>query len=282
MVLYAVSRAGADGWGSPQVVGFGLGGLALMAIFVAIDLMVKYPILDLRLFKRWLFASGNMMMMAAFGAFGGFALLLTLFLQDLRGYTPLQAGLLQAPSSIGTAISLPLASLLYPTIGPRRMMLAGFGLAALTILPFYFVGLETPVWVIVMLLVVRGLPFAFAAVASQTLLFGPIESEKQGPASSIYSTLRQAAASFGVALIITISLSRTRAHESAAVASQHLSGPTAGIARHAAVSGFHDAYLAVVALMAIPFFLAFFINDKKAATLLRQRMQQPRIEPAAG
>jgi EmrB/QacA subfamily drug resistance transporter len=279
MVLYAVSRAGADGWGSTQVVGFGLGGVALMAVFAAIELKVTYPILDLRLFKRWLFASGNMMMMAAFGAFGGFALLLTLFLQDLRDYSPLQAGLLQAPSSLGTAVSLPLASVLYPRIGPRRMMLAGFGLAALTILPFYFVGLETPVWVIVMLLVVRGLPFAFAAVASQTLLFGPIESDKQGPASSIYSTLRQVAASFGVALIITISLSRTRAHEHASIASQHLSGPTADIARHAAVAGFHDAYLAVVALMAIPFFLAFFINDKKAAALLRQRMQQPQIEP---
>jgi hypothetical protein len=128
------------------------------------------------------------------------------------------------------------------------------------------------------LLIVRGLPFAFAAVASQTLLFGPIESEKQGPASSIYSTLRQAASSFGVALIITISLSRMRAHEASAVAGQHLTGPTTDIARHAAVSGYHDAYLAVVALMAVPFVLAFFINDAKAAELLRRRMQQPKLE----
>jgi EmrB/QacA subfamily drug resistance transporter len=281
MVLYAVSRAGADGWGSSPVVGFGLGGLALAAVFVAIELTVKYPILDLRLFKRWLFASGNLMMMPAFGAFGGFGLLLTLFLQDLRGYHPLHAGLLQAPSSIGTAISLPLASWIYPKVGPKRMMLFGFGFAALTMLPFYFVGLETPVWVIVALLVVRGLPFAFAAVASQTLLFGPIESEKQGPASSIYSTLRQAASSFGVALIITISLSRTRTHEASAVASQHLTGPTADITRHAAVSGYHDAYLAVFVLMALPFLLAFFINDAKAAESLRRRMVSVSAEPAA-
>src|SRR6185295_4099991 len=116
--------------------------------------------------------------------------------------TPLQAGLIQAPSSIGTAISLPLASRIYGNVGPKRMMLFGFGFAALTMLPFYYVGLETPVWMIVVLLIVRGLPFAFAAVASQTLLFGPIESERQGSASSIYNTLRQVAASFGVGLII--------------------------------------------------------------------------------
>ena len=274
MMVYAVSRAGSEGWGSLQVIGFGLGGVAVAVTFTVVELTAKYPILDLRLLKRWLFASGNLMMMSSFAAFGGFALLLTLFLQDVRGYSPLQAGLLQAPSSIGTAVSLPLASFLYPSMGPRKMMLFGFGFAAVTLAPFYFVGLDTPVWVIMTLLVVRGLPFAFAAVASQTLLFGPIESEKQGPASSIYSALRQVASSFGVALIITIALSRTRAHEAAAVASQHLPATTALVHRHAEVSGYHDAYLGVVALMAIPFFIAFFINDRKAAELLRNRMKQ--------
>jgi predicted MFS family arabinose efflux permease len=184
MILYSVSRAGELGWGSPEVVGFGLAGLLMAAAFVAIELTTRYPILDLRLFKRWLFASGNMMMMPAFAAFGGFILILTLFLQTLQGYSPLEAGLIQAPSSVGTAIALPLASRIYPTVGPRRMMIFGFGFAALTILPFAFVEIDTPVWVIVFLLVLRGLPFAFAVVASQTLLFGPIESEKQGSASA--------------------------------------------------------------------------------------------------
>ena len=59
---------------------------------------------------------------------------------------------------------------------------------------------------------IRGLPFAFGVVAAQTILFGPLESSKQGPASSIYNTLRQVAASFGVALIITIAISRTHVH----------------------------------------------------------------------
>ena len=274
MVLYAVSRAGADGWGSSQVVGFGIGGLALAAAFVAIELTVQHPILDLRLFKRWLFASGNLMMMPAFAAFGGFMLILTLFLQTLQGYSPLEAGLIQAPSSVGTAISLPLASMIYPKVGPRRMMILGFGFAALTILPFAFVEVDTPLWVLIGLLLLRGLPFAFAIVASQTLLFGPIESEKQGSASSIYSTLRQVAASFGVALIVTIALSRTQAHEAAAVANQHLSAPTAAITQHATVIGYHDAYLAVFALMLVPFVISFFINDAKAAALLKSRMSE--------
>ena len=72
--------------------------------------------------------------------------------------------------------------------------------------------------IIVVLLLIRGLPFAFAVVAAQTIVYGPLESEKQGPASSIYNTLRQVAASFGVALIITILLDRTSSHMRGAAA----------------------------------------------------------------
>lgn len=267
--LYAISRAGAEGWTSGSVVWFGLGGIALLIAFTFIELTVRYPILDIRLLKRWFFASGNLMMMPAFGAFGGFILVLTLFLQELRGFSPLQAGLIQGPSAIGTAISLPIASRLYASVGPRRMLLGGFALAALSLLPFLTLDVDTPVWLIVVLLVFRGLPFAFAVVAAQTLLFGPIESSKQGPASSIYNTLRQIAASFGVALIITIFIDRTKSHGGDA---SSVSAASAEAARHAAVLGYHDAFFACFLLFLIPLVVAFFINDKKAEAALSRRV----------
>jgi len=271
MTLYAVSEAATSGWTSRTVVGFGLAGLAVMAIFAIIEMRVKFPILDLRLFRRKLFTLGNLMMMPAFGAFGGFILLLTLFLQELQGYSPLQAGLIQAPSTLGTAISLPLASRLYPRIGPRRMLIVGLGFAALTMLPFLTLRLDSPWWWVVVLLVIRGLPFAFAVVAAQTIIYGPLESSKQGPASSIYNTLRQVTASFGVALIITISINRTHAHQGAGTDLPH-----------AAVMGYHDAWFAAFALLALPFVLAFFIDDKQAEETLRKREEEHAMGPPAG
>jgi EmrB/QacA subfamily drug resistance transporter len=275
MLLYALSQAGSAGWTDNAVVGFGIAGIALFAVFTWIELHVENPILDLRLLKRWFFATSNLMMMPAFGAFGGFLLILTLFLQELRGYTPLEAGLIQGPSAVGTAISLPLASRMYARVGPRRMLIGGFVLASLTILPFITLDLDTPVWVIVVLLLIRGLPFAFAVVAAQTLLFGPIESEKQGPASSIYNTLRQVAASFGVALIITILIDRTDAHMGAA-------SPGSAAARHAAVLGYHDAFFACFLLFVIPLAIALFINDRKAEEALSARTASlhPAEDPA--
>jgi len=260
LALYAVTRAGSEGFGAGEVVVTGMAGLALLAIFAFWELRIEFPVLDLRLFKRWFYTITNAMMMPSFAAFSGFILLLTLFMQELRGYSPLQAGLIQAPASVGTAISLPLASRIYPRMGPRKMMLAGYSLSAATMLPFHFVGLGTPLWLVIIFLVLRGLPFAFAVVAAQTLLFGPIESEKQGPASAAYNTLRQLAASFGVALIITIALNRTRVHESATV------DPL-----HAAVMGYQDAYLAIFALLLVPFALAFLIDDRRAHRELQAR-----------
>ena len=273
MLLYGLSQAGADGWTDTRVMGFGTAGIALLIAFTLYELRVQYPILDVRLLKRWFFATSNLMMMPAFGAFGGFILILTLFLQDLRGFSALQAGLIQGPSAVGTAISLPLASRMYATVGPRRMLIGGFILSALTLLPFMALDVDTPVWIIIALLLVRGLPFAFAVVAAQTLLFGPIESEKQGPASSIYNTLRQIAASFGVALIITILIDRTSAHLGGAA-------PGSDAARHAAVLGYHDAFFVCFLLFLIPLGIAFFINDKRAGEALARRMVA-RPDPAA-
>ncbi len=275
MTLYALSRAGNDGWTSSQVLAFGLGGVATLLAFSLLELRIPHPILDLRLLKRWLFASSNLMMMPAFGAFGGFMLVLTLFLQELRGYSPLQAGLIQGPAAVGTAFSLPMASRIYASVGPRRMLIGGFAFSALTLLPFALVGVDTPVWVVMVLLLFRGLPFAFAVVAAQTLLFGPMESDKAGAASSIYNTLRQIAASFGVALIITILVDRTRSHGgSSAVAGSEA-------ARHAAMLAYHDAFLACFAIFLIPLALAFTISDRKAHEALSRRvMTVPEAEVA--
>jgi len=274
MALYAVSRAGPEGWTSRSVVEFGPAGIALLAAFAVIELNVQHPILDLRLLKRWFFASGNLMMMPAFGAFGGFILVLTLYLQDVRHFSALQAGLIQGPSAVGTAISLPLASRIYARVGPRRMLLGGFTFAALSLLPFMTLNVNTPIWIVVVLLLFRGLPFAFAVVAAQTLLFGPIESDKAGPAASIYSTLRQIAASFGVALIITIYTDQTKSHGG-------VPGASAEAARHAMIVGFHAAFFACFALFAIPLTIAFFINDRKAKEALSRRvLRVPEAEVA--
>jgi MFS family permease len=206
--------------------------------------------------------------------FTGFLFILTLYLQELQGWTPLQAGLITAPASIGAAISLPLASHFYLKIGPKKMLVGGTIFAALTVLPFGFLTAATPLAIIIPLLFLRRLPFSFASVAAQTVIYGPLESSKQGAASSAYNTMRQVAASLGVALIATIQVSQFHSHVNSALADQKLTAPTAAIIRDASQAGYQEAFLACTAIMVIPIVVALFVNNRHAVESMQARVHQ--------
>jgi EmrB/QacA subfamily drug resistance transporter len=272
-LLYSFAKAATDGWGSSTVLTYGVGGAILMAAFVVTELVVKHPILDLRLFKQPLFALGNTMMVSSFAGISGVIFLLPLFLQEQQGLSPLQSGLIQAPGAIGTALSLPLASRLYVRMGPRKMLLIGYFFSTVVLAGFLVINLSTPAWYFTLLMALRGVPFSFAVVAAQTIIYGPLPSEKQGHASSIYNTTRQVAASFGVALIATALISRAQAHLSAAMAHQHVAFPTAAMRQQAIVAGYHDAYFVCLIFTLASFVLAFFVNDQRAAETMRRRVE---------
>lgn len=280
-LLYAFAEAANTGWGSARVVLFGFGGAAVLAAFVVIELTVKHPILDLRLFKQSLFSNGNAMLAWSFASLSGIIFLLPLFLQEQQGLSPLHSGLIQAPGAFGTALILPLASKWYVQIGPRRMLLAGFFLSAIVLAGFLFVDTSTPAWYFIILMALRGAPFSFAMVASQTIIYGPLPSEKQGRASSIYNTGRQLAASFGVAIVATVLIGRSAAHLQSALAAAHLSVATAAMKDHAMVLGYHDAYLVCFVFMIVPVILAWFVDDKKAAETMQQRVAVTGAAPRA-
>jgi EmrB/QacA subfamily drug resistance transporter len=253
LILFGLARAATQGWTSTEVLSCLLIGLALGVLFVFQELRTKVPIIDVRLFKRPLFTQGNLILLPTFAMFSAFLFMLTLYLQELQGHTPLEAGLITAPASLGAAISLPLASRYYSRIGPKKMLVAGSFFACLTVLPFGFLTVGTPVAVIIILLCFRRVPFSFASVAAQTIIYGPLESEKQGAASSAYNTIRQMAASLGVALIVAIQVNQS--HTSA----EH---------------GYQVAFLACAGFMVIPVIIALFVNNKEAEHSLELRTEK--------
>jgi EmrB/QacA subfamily drug resistance transporter len=262
LILYSLADAANGSLTSPRVLGTGLAGLTALTVFCLWELHTDPPLLDLRLFKSSLFTLGNIGVVGAFAGFSGFLFLLALYLQDLQGHDALHAGLIQAPSAFGTVISLPLASRLYSRVGPRRLMILGFGLGAAVLLPFAWVDQNTSGLTIIILLTLRGLPFGFGFVAAQTIVYGPLASDKQGPASSIYNTMRQMFASFGVALGATVFVSRT-AHYAHGIVP-----PSVG----AQVKGYHEGFMLTGGLLLISTVAAFFVSDKKARESMMRRV----------
>ena len=128
--VVALIRQPEVGWSSPQVWVPGLCGVALLAAFLVHEARTPYPMLPLELFKRRNFAAGNLETFVMYGGLSVTFFLLVLFLQQVAGYSALQAGLSMLPSTIVTFLLAKRAGRLADRYGPRLFMGGGPLLAA--------------------------------------------------------------------------------------------------------------------------------------------------------
>ncbi len=280
LVLYALSRGPNDGWTSTPVLISGLGGIAAFVAMVFIELRVTDPMLDLRLLRDRMFRNSTVAFFMATCGLLGVLFLLPLYLQELRGFSALESGLTTFPQALAMGISLQFTSRIYPHIGPRRMMMFGLFIASISSAMFMFVGLHTSVWLIRGIMLFRGFGMSFAIVSNQAATFATIQPKDMGRASSLFSTNRQVAGAFGVAILATVLVERMGSHLSAAAGS---AGDLA--AQQASLSAFHDAFFVAFVLGMIGVAFAFLVHDEDAAVTLKRRFpakQQPPIQGAQG
>ena len=149
--------------------------------------------LALRLLKLRLFRATNLVMAFAMAGFIGLTFVLPLYLQGLRGLDPFHSGLTTFPQAIGILISSQIAGRIYPSIGPRRLIVGGMLGAAAAMSCLLLVGLETDLWWIRIIMFLRGFAMGFCFVSSQAASYAEIKPADNGRASAIFSTQRQMA-----------------------------------------------------------------------------------------
>jgi EmrB/QacA subfamily drug resistance transporter len=276
LVLYALSRAPEDGWTAPHVVTTGIAGVACFIALVWFELRRPLPMLDLRLLTDRMFRTANLVFFMSFAGLFGVLFLLPLYLQELRGLSALQSGLTTFPQALGMMLTIQVTSRLYSRVGPRRMMAAGMFIVTVSSAFFLLVGIDTSLWWIRLIMFGRGMGMAFAVVSNQAATFSTIKPKDTGRASSRFSTNRQVASAFGVALLATILIDRTATHIANA-------GSTATEAvSNATMLAYHDAFFAAVIFGLIGFGFSFLIHDEDAAASMRRpAADAAQREPAA-
>ena len=201
-LVYGLIRGNTLGWGSAGIVGALAGGLLLLGAFIWRERVAAAPMLDLRLFAARGFAVANAIgFLMAFGMFGSIWLL-TLFLQQAQGASPLRAGLETMPWTGTIMLVAPVAGILAGRIGSRPLVLAGMALQAVSLAWIGVVAVATtPYASLLPAFILGGLGMGLSFSPLSEAVMGAVAGARQGQASGSYNTLRELGGVFGVAIL---------------------------------------------------------------------------------
>jgi EmrB/QacA subfamily drug resistance transporter len=246
VLVFAVVKSQAYGWGSARTIGLLAAGAAILAVFVAIERRSPAPLMRLSIFRiRTLAVADLVLLLVASGMFGMF-FFASLYVQEILGYSPLRAGLAFLPVTAGIVIGAGIAQQLIRRLGVRNVAVAGVviaaaGLAVLTQLPVHGSYLGNLMSGLFPMSIGMGLTF----VPITLLGTGAVTGDDAGLASGLFNTAQQVGGSLGLAILATLAASQTSSLLSAA--HRPVSTATALAAR---VSGYHVAFLAAALMLA--------------------------------
>jgi EmrB/QacA subfamily drug resistance transporter len=204
-LVYGFTKAAEDGWSAAPTVGFIAAGVALLALFVAIELRSKNPLLPLRIvLDRNRGGSFLTALLIGAGLFG-FFLFLIYYFQVVLEYSPLRAGVALLPMSAAVLVAAGLASNLVTRVGPKLLMVAGGVIAMASMLYLTRIGVDTGFASHVLpaeLGLGLGLGLVFVPMTNLALVGVP--EHDAGAASATLNATQQVGASLGTALLNTI------------------------------------------------------------------------------
>jgi EmrB/QacA subfamily drug resistance transporter len=241
-VLYCVSTGPTAGWAAPATIGTGVLGLLALTWFTRHSLHSPRPVLRLRLLGDRLFRKCCIMIGCNTTAFFGSLVFTALYVQEGRGASALASGLTTFPEAVAIGLSSQVVGRLYPRVGPRRLIAAGFlGLVVVN------VALST-----------AG---SYVMLPLQTAAYARISSVDTGHATAIFTAVQRSAGAIGVALLSAVLAAGS------------------GAQVRAPVSAFHAVYLTGAGVAFVGFLVAVTVRDADAASTMGEH---PGHGPDAG
>lgn len=310
-LLYGFSQAGSKGWSSMEVIIFLIVGVLFILLFVWRELTMRNPMLELRVFKYDVFTVTTIVGGAVNMSMLGAMLLLPIFLQNIRGFTPLQSGLLLLPGAILMGIMSPISGILFDRIGARPLAIAGLIITTYATYEFSHLSIESTYSHIMSIYTIRMFGMSLLMMTVQTAGLNQLPLHLGSHGSAMSNTVRQIAGSIGTALLVTVMTSRATLHlgdysnvlnENNTIMTQniHLFGqeiaalsglpPQAGdstaiqylnglASQQSAINGINDAFIVATGITLVALFLSFFIRRIKHPKRIIEEKVSPLPEP---
>ncbi len=252
LLVYGLARVATHDWSDSITRATLIIAVVLLAGFIAFESRGRQPLMPLRIFANRNRSGAYALSLAIGAALSGMLFLLTLFLQNVLGFSPLQAGFAFLPTALGVIVGAGITSRLIGRVGPRVPMTTGsllaatgmFWLSAVTVHASYFTDVLGPLVVLAI-----GLGMAFVSTSATTI--SGVQASESGLASALLNVGRQLGGSLGIAIMGTVATTVTR--------NQIATGPfTHAAVNRALVSGF-SASFEIAGLIALLGFVSVLI-----------------------
>ncbi|KAB2479150.1 DHA2 family efflux MFS transporter permease subunit [Staphylococcus arlettae] len=285
-LLYGFSEAGNNSWTAPSVVITLLLGVVFIVAFVIRELTMRVPMLNLEVLKYSGFTLTTIInMIVTMSLFGGM-ILLPLYLQNLRGFTPLQSGLLLLPGALIMGFMGPIAGRLLDTIGIKPLALIGTGIMTYATWELTKLNMNTTYSHLMVIYIIRSFGMSFIMMPIMTAGMNSLPQRLISHGNALSNTLRQLAGSIGTALLVTVMSTQTTQYVSTysqdldktnpfikdrlQEMAQAMGGEQMAtqkilefVQKLASINGVNSAFLVATALSALAFILSLFLRGKE-------------------
>ncbi|CAG9609391.1 DHA2 family efflux MFS transporter permease subunit [Pseudoneobacillus rhizosphaerae] len=236
-------------------------GIVALLLFITRQFKMEIPMIDLRVFKHPMFALGTVLMVCNLFMILSVAILIPLYLKSVLGYAALAAGLFMLPGNAVNIVMSPVVGSSFDKVGPKIFTRIGYTLITISALIMVLViSATTPVWQIVLLLILFFLGISMTMMPAQTNAMNQLSPKMYADGSAAMNTLTQVAGALGTAIAITMfTIGQNKYIE------EHAESVPLDFLAY----GVHYAFIVVLIIAILSLIGSFFIKNSRQESLER-------------
>ncbi|MFD1772386.1 DHA2 family efflux MFS transporter permease subunit [Paenibacillus rhizophilus] len=263
-LLYGFSDAGTDGWNSSTVIISLIVGVIGLALLVWRELVAKKPMLEFRIFRYNMYSLTTVINIIVTMALYSGMILLPLYLQKIRGFTPLESGVMLLPGAILMGIMSPVTGIIFDKIGARWLTIIGLIITVITTWEFSQLTDSTTYTHLILTYTARMFGMSMLMMPITTAGLNQLPQRLSSHGTAMANTLRTVAGALGMALFVSLMTNRTKSEITNAVMSGQISQTDklafAKFSQEAMIHGITHAFVVATWVTVAGLVLAFFIR----------------------
>jgi len=286
-LLYGFSSASSDGWTDPIVLTTMILGAIALAAFIIRQLKTENPLLDLRVYKYPMFALGSVIAIVnAVAMFSGM-ILTPAYVQNVRGISPLDSGLMMLPGAVILGIMSPITGRLFDKFGPRILAIIGLTIMAVSTYMLANLQIDSTHAHIILVYTLRMFGMSMVMMPIMTNGLNQLPTRLNPHGTAVNNTAQQVSGSIGTAILVTIMNSVTKTEATSLMSgvdpASMTQASTALLTQKALLAGIQYSFYVTLGINIVAIILALFVkrvDTSKEAVEKLEKQKNAQTKPA--